>query len=788
MKLNVYTLLFSALVLLGFTSKAQLANDDCFGATPLGTLGTPAACPSGIGAISTFNNLTNVNAISEQPYTTLINCQPDNITPMASPATDVWYSFVNMGNAINISINGQIQNPNIGLYAGDCNGLIGRGCAVGTGGLLTVTFDQMVIGQTYYLQISGGDEFDQGTFTMTLQNTNSCVDCLIASNLTVNPPPNSSGAYSGGTAVTFCYTITEWEQQNTNWFHGLVPNFGNGWDLTTLTNLQAATTCDGSTGVWQWFNNVTLPNNNGIQDGFFFDGDIVQEPVPDGDPTNNFGDNCTGTVNWTFCWTITTKACPPGQDGDDLGINIDTYGDGETGNWTNVACTNDPVYQFNAVLSCCAPPVMSDVDILCFGAGNGSATADAQGTGPFDYVWTNSSNVTIQTSNNQNGPNIVSNLGPGTYTVTVTDQNNGCVTTGTVTITEPTQLQLLVASTPSSCNQANGSATVTPQGGVGPYDFVWTDANGTTIQTSNNLPGADVVQNIVGATYNVTVTDANGCTATVAVVVQDIQGSIQGNIVGVDASCITTCDGTASVTVNGGNPTYNYVWTDATGNVVFTDNNSASTTSTAINLCVGTYTVNYLDINNCGGSLTVTIGAPPSVSAIFTASPQPTDIFDTRVYFTDRSTGGVTTWEWDFGGYGTSTDQNPSFLFPEDTPGCYDVTLTVDNGSNCPDSDTLRVCIDPNFVIYWPTAFTPNSDFVNNTFIASGEGIAKFEMYIFDRWGNKIYYCDSINKPWDGRKTGSDEICMNDVYVWRALVTDIFGLEHEYFGHVVLIR
>lgn len=345
-------------------ANAQLANDDCFGATPLGTLGVPAACPSGIGAVSTFPGLTNVNGISEQPYTTLINCQPSNVIPMASPATDVWYSFVNNGNQINIVINGTIQTPNIALYQGDCNGLIGRGCAIGAGGTLTTSFDQMVPGQTYYLQISGGDVADQGTFTMALQNTNSCVDCLVESTFTANPLPNSYGMYDAGTTVTFCYTITDWLQQNTNWLHAVIPSFGNGWDLNSLTNFQAAATCDGGPGVWQWFNNVNTPNGNGILSGFFFDGDLVQS-LPNGDPTDNFGDNCEGAVNWTFCLTITSKACPPGQQGDNLGITFDTYGDGETGNWTNIACVNDPVFQFNASLACCADPLIQQVNLLC---------------------------------------------------------------------------------------------------------------------------------------------------------------------------------------------------------------------------------------------------------------------------------------------------------------------------------------------------------------------------------------------------------------------------------------
>lgn len=1025
------SLLIITCLFLSTTITAQVANDDCFGAQALGTLGVPAACPSGLGAVSTFNGLTNVNSISEQPYTTLINCQPSGVIPMASPATDVWYSFVNNGNAINITINGNIQNPNLGLYTGNCNGLIGRGCAYGGGGALAVTFDQMVVGQTYYLQISGGDVLDQGSFTMTLQNTNSCVDCLLSSSLTVNPPPNAYGNYTGGTPVTFCYTITQWEQENTNWLHGVVPSFGAGWNLATLGNFQAAATCDGSTGVWDWFTNVNTPDGN--VNGFFFDGDLIQEIIPDGDPTNNFGDNCQGTVNWTFCWTITTQTCPPGVNGADLGVTVDTYGDGETGNWTNVACTNDPVYQFISTLACCTPPVMADVDVLCFGNSTGTATATGQGAGPFDYVWTNAANVVIQTTNNQVGPNTVSNLAVGTYTVTVTDQSNGCVTTGTVTITQPTQLQTVIASTGATCNQSNGTATVTPQGGVGPYDFVWTDASNLIIQTANNQPGANTANNLAAGNYNITVTDNNGCTATVAVNVQGVPGNLQGVVAGTNATCSTLCDGSATVTLNGGTANYNYVWTDAGGAVVANSLNSASATNTANALCVGTYTVTFTDANNCSSSLNVVIGSPPAVTAVvpaaticlgqnttltatpgggsgagytyawtpagtgntqsvtvtpvvttvytvtvtdgnncaslpvnvtvtvtpalnvnlitapavicvgenstltaiagggnggpysyawtpagtggnsptvavnpatstnytvtvsdgcttpsataqttitvnplpvvtftglplagcvpltvnftnttagsvdclwdfgngntstscgpqvteifttancfdisltvtdnngcpgtltqpayvcgfenvnvnFYATPQPTDIFEPTITFTDLSSGMPTSWDWTFGPFGTSNVQNPIFDFPPESPGCYDVILTANNVNNCPDTDTIRVCVNPNFSIYFPNAFTPNSDSYNNRFNGKGEGIIAYDMWIFDRWGNMVFHSTGLNDPWDGRMEGRNEICLDDVYVWKAKVIDIFNREHEYLGHVTLIR
>jgi gliding motility-associated-like protein len=1002
--------------------KAQVTNDDCFGATPLGTLGTPAPCPNGIGATSTFNNLTNVNSVTEQPYTTLINCQPSNNTPMASPATDVWYSFVNSGNEVVITINGNIVQPNIAIYQGTCNGLIGRGCAIGGGNTLTANFDQMVPGQTYYIQISGGSPTDQGSFTMTLQNINDCSDCLTASNLTVNPAP-VNGQYQGGTTVTFCYTITQWEQQNTNWLHAVIPTFGNGWDLTTLTNLQGAATCDGGPGVWQWFNNVNTPNGNGILSGFFFDGDIVQGG-PNGNPTDNFGDNCDGQVSWTFCWTITAKDCPPANQGDDLGIIIDTYGDGETGNWTNIACVSDPVYQFNASLSCCAPPQMTQVNIPCFGQNNGSATATPVGVGPYDFIWTDAGNNVIQTSTNQTGANTVNNLGPGTYTVEVTDQNTLCVTYATVTITQPTALQVLIGSTPASCNQSNGTATATPQGGAGPYDFTWTDLANNVLQTATNVAGANTCSNLAAGTYNIQVTDANGCVSNVSVTVQGSNGNLTATTTTTDETCAGACDGTASATASGGAGPYTYSWNTVPNQL----------TQTATGLCAGQYIVTFVDANQCSGTTTVTIASPPAVTAAvvavpsticigqsstltatpgggsgtgytytwnpvgtgttqtvtvtpaqttqysvivtddngcqsapanvtvtlypplnvqviavppsicaganstltavagggnggpytytwlpagtgtgasvvvaptttttytvtvddgcttptasavvtvavnpnptpsftgtplsgcapllttftnntpnsvscswnfgdnttsnncgpvsnlytapgcydvtltvtdnngcvgaiimpsyvcafenvvadFSATPQPTTIFNTNLTFTDLSTGNPTSWTWYFDNLGTSNIQNPTFDFPNEIGSCYDVILEANNANNCPDIDTLEVCIDPEFIIYFPNAFTPNGDGNNDYFIGTGLGIVEYEMWIFDRWGNMIYYTDNIAKPWDGTVEGkSGEIVQIDTYVWRAVVKDVFNKTHKYIGHVNVIK
>jgi gliding motility-associated-like protein len=194
------------------------------------------------------------------------------------------------------------------------------------------------------------------------------------------------------------------------------------------------------------------------------------------------------------------------------------------------------------------------------------------------------------------------------------------------------------------------------------------------------------------------------------------------------------------------------------------------------------------DANGCTGTLAIPayVNVYQNVVADFTASPQPTTIFNSEITFTDLSTGGPVQWTWYFGQLDSSSGQNPSYSFPNDGPGCYDVILIADNAYNCPDRDTLNVCIDPEFTIFFPNTFTPNGDGMNDGFIGIGEGIAKYEMWIFDRWGNMIYYTDDITKPWDGTIQG--KMCQIDTYVWKAHVTDVFDKKHKFIGHINLIE
>ncbi|HQW99512.1 MAG TPA: hypothetical protein PLS30_11230, partial [Flavobacteriales bacterium] len=107
--------------------------------------------------------------------------------------------------------------------------------------------------------------------------------CLVSNTFTASTPP-VNGTYGCGETVTFCFTVTNWNSTNANWFHGVAANFGPGWDMSTLTPGPPPASCSGS-GSWAWYPSVqgTAGTNIGTQGpGFFYD----YNPG-DGNPGNN---------------------------------------------------------------------------------------------------------------------------------------------------------------------------------------------------------------------------------------------------------------------------------------------------------------------------------------------------------------------------------------------------------------------------------------------------------------------------------------------------------------------
>jgi len=142
-------------------------------------------------------------------------------------------------------------------------------------------------------------------------------------------------------------------------------------------------------------------------------------------------------------------------------------------------------------------------NVTCNGASDGEISTSIQGgTSPFDYAWSNGNNSMSLTS-----------LVAGIYSVTVTDAN-GCIITEAIEVTEPAGLVLSMAyQNVSSDTVCDGQAIANVTGGTSPFAYLWDDNNVQTTQTAVGL---------CMGTYNVIVTDGNGCTSTSYVFVDSI--------------------------------------------------------------------------------------------------------------------------------------------------------------------------------------------------------------------------------------------------------------------------
>ena len=173
----------------------------------------------------------------------------------------------------------------------------------------------------------------------------------------------------------------------------------------------------------------------------------------------------------------------------------------------------------------------TSIDPLCAGDG-GSADAIATGGTPaYTYVW----------SDGQSGSS-ATNLAAGSFGVTVTDAN-GCSDTASVSITEPTPLQMSFTVTNSTCGQNNGGANVSVSGGTAPYNYLWSDGSTTSVIV-NQVGG--------GSAVYVTITDANGCTLTDSVSIGDDAPQI--NCIITPGAFRTQTQGGWGAPPNGNNP------------------------------------------------------------------------------------------------------------------------------------------------------------------------------------------------------------------------------------------
>ena len=301
-------------------------------------------------------------------------------------------------------------------------------------------------------------------------------------------------------------------------------------------------------------------------------------------------------------------------------------------------------------------------DVDCNGASNGRIDVSVTGgVPPYVYEWRDGGGGLVGTNED------LLSVGPGTYDLVVTDQNN-CTETATATIAEPPALTTAVVGDSVTCaGDADGFADLTVGGGTPPYTFLWSNGFGT-----------EDVSNLAGGTYVVQVTDANGCVAVDNYTVFE-PAPLDVSFVVTDVLCNGGADGAIDLTVTGGNGGYDFSWSD--GTTVF------ASTEDLTGLSGGTYFVTVTDRKNCTATETITVNEPAQNTAISTTAVD-VSCFGASDGSIDLSVLGGTppyTYAWEQGGTPVATTQDLIDI----SGGTYAVTITDDNG--CQDSTSVTI-------------------------------------------------------------------------------------------------
>ncbi len=209
---------------------------------------------------------------------------------------------------------------------------------------------------------------------------------------------------------------------------------------------------------------------------------------------------------------------------------------------------------------------------------------------------------------------------------------------------------------------------------------------------------------------------------------------------------------------------------------------------------MGLYNVSLTAVssNNCSAALTIPqmVHVYPIPAAEFYPTPTPATLLDPTVTLNDQSSSDVNYWFWSFGDGDTSAISSPNttHVYPNDSIGTYQSSLVVQNAAGCSDTVIHEIIIGPEFSFFIPTAFSPNNDGINDFFRGVGMGIVQYELMIFDRWGNLVFYSNDLNKAWDGKANHGTEAAQEDLYIWKVKLTDVFRKKYNFFGSVTIVK
>ena len=412
-------------------------------------------------------------------------------------------------------------------------------------------------------------------------------------------------------------------------------------------------------------------------------------------------------------------------------------------------------------------PVVNDIS--CFGEQDGSIQLNINGgITPVSVLWDDDASAGEDRFN----------LGPGIYTVTITDSSLfTCEIQQSFVIVEPTALVTsgVVTNALDCLIVSSGAIDLQVTGGTPPYTFDW-----------NNGADTEDLADIPPGNYAVTVTDSNGCSFIDEFVVTrptEITAEL-------DISFSADCDNhipfqTTTISIEGGVPPYNIIWSSGT---VSGDEGEIMTTS--LN---GTVIVKVVDSLGCSLDLTFDVdlfdlGYPDFTYDSFALTNCNVLSIDDPIQFTNTASGDYVSVDWDFGDGTLPVFDQENPIHSYTSVGTYFVTQTVHYPYGCSYEIIRELEVTKGYELVVPNAFTPNADGINDTIRPLVNCIDTVEMSIYDTWGGLIYFetSDDDLYGWDGTIDGKPAENGNYIIVVRA--TTFQGKLIEFNGPITLLK
>ena len=375
------------------------------------------------------------------------------------------------------------------------------------------------------------------------------------------------------------------------------------------------------------------------------------------------------------------------------------------------------------------------------------------------FEWTNVGTGAVVSTNED-----LSGQPAGTYAVVITDASGQTAGPFTYVIEVESDIDVAIAvesdfngATISCAGEADGSLRVSASGGVAPYDYLW--STGAT---------TEVVSELMAGEYFVTVQDANDCSMTTSIVIDD-PVAIQLTGSATATSCADDVDGSATVMATGGTGNFTYEWDTEAG---------AQTGATATELSAGSYGVTATDANGCTAETTVTVDEPTAINIVVTVAP---DTGDKTGSATVAASGGTApyaySYDFDAGAGGAIVDGL--------TAGEYNVTVTDANG--CTATQAFRIDEEGDCLVTRPV-ITPNADGLNENFVIGC--VQQYEtatLQIFNRWGQEVFSMPNYDNSWVGQ-TNRGSLLPEGVYFFVLDYRPVGGTNQQLRGSVTLLR